>query len=51
MRCPRWRIEGDALINPEGEVVARLIQNLSSLRRRELIDHVENPRRQSSGIS
>ncbi len=41
MRPPYWRIEGDSLINPEGEIVARLVPNLSALRRRELIFHVE----------
>jgi len=47
VRHLHWRIEDDFILNPRGEIVARLIPNLSALRRRELIDHVENAERRA----
>ena len=37
-----WRVEADRIVNPQNETVAMILSDLSSLRRRDLIDHVEN---------
>jgi hypothetical protein len=47
VRHPHWRVEADRILNPENETVAIIPPDLSALRRRELIDHVENAARRA----
>lgn len=46
-----WRIDGDDVINPRNEIVAKIINGLSSIRRAEFIDHVlDGPRKAAARV-
>jgi hypothetical protein len=47
VRYPRWRVEADRILNSQNEPVAMILPDLSALRRRELIDFIENAERRA----
>jgi hypothetical protein len=36
----KWRIEGDEIRNPRGEIVALIVKTLPAIQRQELVKHV-----------
>ena len=41
MSRAHWLVDGNSICNPRNEIVATVVVNLPSIRRQELIDHIE----------
>lgn len=46
-----WHVEGDDVVNPNNEVVARIVDGLPAVRRQEFIDHVIDGPRKAAALA